>query len=157
MQLQTSTFLMITLARYLPSFGGNYCLPEDGGNRCSEILASIHQTTHESTLAILQYSDWQWAGWWSGQGLSPGRIKNDLLCTSSWPALVPTRPPIQWLLVDFPLGIKGLACEAHLWRPSNAKVKEMWTTSTTFIRSNSWSSTTAAQSNVAFHGHISIV
>jgi hypothetical protein len=41
----------------------------------------------------------------NGQGSIPGRGKRFFSAVSS-PALKPTKPPIQWMLGDFSLGVK---------------------------------------------------
>jgi hypothetical protein len=49
---------------------------------------------------------WLLAGQLEGRSLSPGRVKNILLSTSSRPVLGPTQPPIQWVLEDLSPGVK---------------------------------------------------
>jgi hypothetical protein len=66
---------------------------------------------------------------WYSEGLRAGRPGFHslhgkvffLFSTASKPALVPTQPPIQWVLADFPPGEKQLGCEANLSPASNAE------------------------------------
>jgi hypothetical protein len=54
---------------------------------------------------------------------SAGR-RNFIFTTASRTALVPTQPPIQWLLGALSLGIKRPGREADHSPPSSAEVKE---------------------------------
>jgi hypothetical protein len=47
-----------------------------------------------------------------------------LFTTASEPALGPTQPPIQWVLVALSLGVKRPGIEADHSPPSSAEVKE---------------------------------
>jgi hypothetical protein len=67
-----------------------------------------------------------------GRSSSPGRVKNFLFSTSSRHALGPTQPPIQWVPVFFPPGVKWQGREAHHSPSTSAEVKKMWIYTFTF-------------------------
>jgi hypothetical protein len=54
--------------------------------------------------------------------LSPGRVKNFFFSTSSRPVLVPTQPPIQWVLGTLSPGVKRQGRVAHHSPPTSAEV-----------------------------------
>jgi hypothetical protein len=58
-----------------------------------------------------------------------------LFTTVSRPAMGPTQPPIQWVLVALSLGVKCPTYEADYSPPTGAEVKSAWSyTSTPSIR-----------------------
>jgi hypothetical protein len=58
---------------------------------------------------------------------SPGKVKNFLYSTASRPALGPTQPPpMQWVPVALPPGVKRQGREADHSPPASAEVKKMW-------------------------------
>ena len=56
---------------------------------------------------------------WQGYGVF-------LLSKVSRQDLVPTQPPIQWILRKFPTGVQQPDCEAKQSPPSRAKIKNEW-------------------------------
>jgi hypothetical protein len=56
--------------------------------------------------------------------LSPGKVKNFLVSTSSRPALWPTQPPIQWVPGAFSPGVKQPGLEPDHSPPVTADVKK---------------------------------
>jgi hypothetical protein len=57
-------------------------------------------------------------------------VKNFLFSTSFRPALGPTQPLIQWVLVALSPGVKQLGHEADHSPPTNAEVKKIYIHST---------------------------
>jgi hypothetical protein len=55
----------------------------------------------------------------------------ELFTTASILALRPTQPPIQWVPGALSLGVKWLGCEVDHSPPSNAKVKNAWSYTST--------------------------
>jgi hypothetical protein len=78
-----------------------------------------------------RYSDWLRAERPRGRSSSPDRIKNFIFTTSSRLALGPTQPPIQWVSGALSPGVKRLGREADQSPPITAKVKKMWTYTST--------------------------
>jgi hypothetical protein len=63
--------------------------------------------------------------------LSPGSVKNFLFSTSSRPPLWSTQPPIQWVPGTTSPDVMWLGHEADHSPPLSAKVKKMWTYTST--------------------------
>jgi hypothetical protein len=61
-----------------------------------------------------------------GRSSSPGRMNNFLFSTSSGPALVSTKPAIQWVPGALSLGVKRPGREADHSPSSSAEVSKMW-------------------------------
>jgi hypothetical protein len=69
-------------------------------------------------IRVLGFNSWQ------GLGIF-------LFTTVSRTALVPTKPPIQWVLGALSLGVKQPGHEADHSPPSSAKVKNAWSSTYT--------------------------
>jgi hypothetical protein len=73
-----------------------------------------------------RYSDSLLAERPRGWSSSPCRIKNFLFSMSSWPALGPTQPPIQWIPGALSPWVKRPVREADHSLPASDEVKKMW-------------------------------
>jgi hypothetical protein len=78
-----------------------------------------------------RHSDWLQAGWLRGQSLGPSEGKISLLSIPSRPVLVPTHPPIQWVLQALFSGVKWQRHEADHSPQSSAEVKNTWSYNST--------------------------
>jgi hypothetical protein len=88
----------------------------------------IHITYMDSRDSVVDIATGYGAGRPRGQSSSPGTVKNCLFSTSSWSALGPTQPPIQWVWGGGALspGVKLQGHEADHSAPASAEVKKMW-------------------------------
>jgi hypothetical protein len=75
---------------------------------------------------LSRYSDWLRVGRPRGPSSRPGRVKDVLFLTMSWPALGFSQPPFKWALGVLSPGIKRQGREPHHSNPANAEIKKTW-------------------------------
>jgi hypothetical protein len=89
---------------------------------------SVLWRSHDSSVSVETRLQARWLA------LIPGRGNDwifSLHHTAFILALRPTQPPIQWIAGDFTLGVKRPGHEADLSPPSSAKVKSVWSYTST--------------------------